>query len=686
MTGLDNVGTRSKRREKKHYDEHQDTRCVWEAFGSAAPSRSPSPSPSVPCSPQGAAAGRVLDAGFYDLHIGGRKARGHFVQNSQVWRCLLPQAHTEARGGAPQDTMQKGADWSVEYGFGRLGKPVARTSQVALEWPELRVANAPTLDASRGKSRVGHFGQDSHQTMACLQMMPSGREHVTVSPRGASPGRSINPTNDSWVGWSKEEGQASVKEQAELLSQEEVRAGMVRRAGRRLRPTSPNNALRHVNAILHLWCRAVSKRACDIAGFTLRAARDAISLSAEEAANDLGSERHGRWVGGRFQRLGWRSRDPVAAGDTEEKGKCLVAASKLEPGELAVLDRPAMVHDLDSEDTETIWSKFQKLPKTLQEEILSLFCPEGLVHSLKDSEGYMDATTEQQKLLGTLKLNSVKLSGGTGAGVFLTVSRANHSCYPNTRFYFEEEMCGLKVLRSIEEGEEITVSYLTDRSLLQPIAPRQTSLQTWQFRCQCQRCAAPSDDARAMRCRCGALRRATAEGWGRCPTCGADDQEMRRASSRWWLRYNACAPLAAEAELSSCWWRRGMHGRPSKVKSQGWMEEVVALYRELATTEGPRPDPSVHWMGASLAAFAADARATGYRHLPKEHHEEIVTGEVPERGEREAVFGDHRRSCGLRFLLETDMFFVGMKGAMIVTFALYVHDCFALATEMNPSN
>ncbi|CAK9014133.1 unnamed protein product [Durusdinium trenchii] len=234
MTGLDNVGTRSKRREKKHYDEHQDTRCVWEAFGSAAPSRSPSPSPSVPCSPQGAAAGRVLDAGFYDLHIGGRK----------VWRCLLPQAHTEARGGAPQDTMQKGADWSVEYGFGRLGKPVARTSQVALEWPELRVANAPTLDASRGKSRVGHFGQDSHQTMACLQMMPSGREHVTVSPQGASPGRSINPTNDSWVGWSKEEGQASVKEQAELLSQEEVRAGMVRRAGRRLRPTSPNNALR----------------------------------------------------------------------------------------------------------------------------------------------------------------------------------------------------------------------------------------------------------------------------------------------------------------------------------------------------------------------------------------------------------------------------------------------------------
>lgn len=115
-------------------------------------------------------------------------------------------------------------------------------------------------------------------------------------------------------------------------------------------------------------------------------------------------------------------------------------------------------------------------------------------------------------------------------------------------------------------------------------------------------------------------------------------------------------------------------------------QEVVALYRELATTEGPRPDPSVHWMGASLAAFAADARATGYRHLPKEHHEEIVTGEVPERGEREAVFGDHRRSCGLRFLLETDMFFVGMKGAMIVTFALYVHDCFALATEMNPSN
>ena len=59
------------------------------------------------------------------------------------------------------------------FHFPTVPEVLLGTSQVALEWPELRVANAPTLDASRGKSRVGHFGQVS--APACCGRWRTGR-------------------------------------------------------------------------------------------------------------------------------------------------------------------------------------------------------------------------------------------------------------------------------------------------------------------------------------------------------------------------------------------------------------------------------------------------------------------------------------------------------------------------------
>lgn len=112
-----------------------------------------------------------------------------------------------------------------------------------------------------------------------------------------------------------------------------------------------------------------------------------------------------------------------------------------------------------------------------------------------------------------------------------------------------------------------------------------------------------------MSCACGGVRRAfMAGGWCRCERCGAEghDEELRRASSRWWLRYNACAPLAVEQELASWWWRRGPHGRPTELKGSEWMADVVALQRAVSAA-APAPRAEGHWMGASLAALAAEA-------------------------------------------------------------------------------
>lgn len=236
----------------------------------------------------------------------------------------------------------------------------------------------------------------------------------------------------------------------------------------------------------------------------------------------------------------------VLVGETPDRGKCLLAAEDVRPGELLLLERAALVHQLNAQVTtegvEKITAAFEELPKSNQDAIGSLFCPEGLVQSLKNSEGYLEASPEQQKLLGTLKLNSVQLRSAPGAGVFVTLSRANHSCRPSSCFFFHEDMCGLKALRPIQKGEEVTVAYISDEHLLLPIPQRRALLQAWQFECACPRCSAEFDDTRGMRCRCGAVRMARSQGgFGKCQACGIDDgEELRKVASRWWLRYNAC--------------------------------------------------------------------------------------------------------------------------------------------------
>ncbi|CAJ1374190.1 unnamed protein product [Effrenium voratum] len=126
---MDNVGVRAKRREKKHFDAHQDTRCVWEALGSEGPSRATSRSAS-PCASPLPPAGRPLNVGYYEFHSLqslGRQKRPRFGgQPSQVWQCM----GRKARSLSPQD------------GPGHRGG--VRLHQTALAHQPLRAGAAPT--------------------------------------------------------------------------------------------------------------------------------------------------------------------------------------------------------------------------------------------------------------------------------------------------------------------------------------------------------------------------------------------------------------------------------------------------------------------------------------------------------------------------------------------------------------
>ncbi|KAK3902721.1 hypothetical protein C8A05DRAFT_43902 [Staphylotrichum tortipilum] len=72
-------------------------------------------------------------------------------------------------------------------------------------------------------------------------------------------------------------------------------------------------------------------------------------------------------------------------------------------------------------------------------------------------------------------------------GIFLDPGLAmiNHSCVPNAFIGFDKRTAVLRAARPIEEGEEITISYI-DNNL--PRAARHEALRLYHFTCDCLRC------------------------------------------------------------------------------------------------------------------------------------------------------------------------------------------------------
>ena len=82
------------------------------------------------------------------------------------------------------------------------------------------------------------------------------------------------------------------------------------------------------------------------------------------------------------------------------------------------------------------------------------------------------------------------------AGLFLTMSRLNHSCVPNAdHFYDDKSGCKSVVAnRDIDAGAEITIAYIDH---CKPRVQRQVELRTWGFVGQCAACDVRHPDSRA---------------------------------------------------------------------------------------------------------------------------------------------------------------------------------------------
>ena len=115
---------------------------------------------------------------------------------------------------------------------------------------------------------------------------------------------------------------------------------------------------------------------------------------------------------------------------------------------------------------------------------------------------------EETRELGIFRTNALPLgSGSSTGGIFVESSRINHSCIHNAQNTWNENLGKLTIhaMRDIDEGEEITIIYLSER---RNRADRQRTLQRkFRFTCSCQLCCLPPDEQRASDSRLDEIQR-----------------------------------------------------------------------------------------------------------------------------------------------------------------------------------
>jgi hypothetical protein len=168
------------------------------------------------------------------------------------------------------------------------------------------------------------------------------------------------------------------------------------------------------------------------------------------------------------------------------KGQGLIATSKILKGIRILSEPPVFKVPRYAIDTQTVEGIVIKELKSLSKDQQRAF------FSLHNTHG-----SSYSPFLGIAKTNVLPLgSGAPEGGLFLEASRINHSCSPNAQNTWNANLNELTIhaFKGIEEGEEITISYL-DGS--ESYATRQLSLKnSFGFDCACELCLLPPDQRR----------------------------------------------------------------------------------------------------------------------------------------------------------------------------------------------
>ncbi|KAK4229186.1 SET domain-containing protein 5, partial [Podospora fimiseda] len=176
--------------------------------------------------------------------------------------------------------------------------------------------------------------------------------------------------------------------------------------------------------------------------------------------------------------------------DIPGKGKGVVATRRIKKYEEIMVDYATMILDLHFTVDVDVWRGYRLMGKAVDN--LSEQGKRNLMGLGRSNE---QARDEVEDVLRTNAF-STELGGRQHMAVYTVVSRINHGCKPNayTRFIPEHLQVSVAAIREIEEGEEITISYLT---LGKTSDERKEALKQWGFECTCDLCTASPEEIKA---------------------------------------------------------------------------------------------------------------------------------------------------------------------------------------------
>ncbi|KAF4994810.1 hypothetical protein FGRMN_5544 [Fusarium graminum] len=169
----------------------------------------------------------------------------------------------------------------------------------------------------------------------------------------------------------------------------------------------------------------------------------------------------------------------IALRDVPGKGKGLIATQNIPKGTRILSEEPILTAPEDATDTPALRDFIRKrvdaLPSDQREAFLAM------------RNIYPGATDSQY--LGIIRTNGLPMN--SGSGIFLAACRINHACDNNAQkgWNGKTKRHTVHALRDIDEGEEITITYLG--ALYNRRTRHEALLDKFRFNCTCRLCSLP---------------------------------------------------------------------------------------------------------------------------------------------------------------------------------------------------
>ncbi|KAJ7186406.1 hypothetical protein C8R46DRAFT_274791 [Mycena filopes] len=175
-----------------------------------------------------------------------------------------------------------------------------------------------------------------------------------------------------------------------------------------------------------------------------------------------------------------------------KSGLGMFAAQNIPAGGIVVVERPILVAPyLIALETHPESALYAALLRRLSPETVARFM--SLANCKPESEcDLVEGIVRTNAIAITLDVPDVPHPElATHRGIFLNISRCNHSCGPNAKWQWDAASFSLSLvaLRPIHAGQEITVAYITPTYSR---AERRAQLKSmYNFSCRCEFCARP---------------------------------------------------------------------------------------------------------------------------------------------------------------------------------------------------